>query len=305
MRKKLLACFVILILLISVPVQAATKARSSNIKSHGVFHSLDEDGRDVLLDSADLYYLATQLDGLEAAIDALSFSNNANVSYVYHHHIKSDGTVLDKDIVYSSTALGGCYKTNGHTHNKTGTCGTTMTPNTYHVHANNATVSVVYSAINPGGCYVGSGHTHNVTGACSTGYTAHMHSSTCYVKKWHSGYTILSRVDHGNMYGGDELWYTYEINCPDCRGIIHHTGTNAAHNSEVLVCGDSPLNAGLDYTCGSSINTWVLGCNNLPLNAGSTRVYTCGSPVNTYVPKCGRRVNEIESASVVFAPSGS
>lgn len=117
----------VLFTLTCVGVNAATPARSGNIKSHGVFHSYDVNGNDILLDSADLYFLANQLDGLEDTINALSRDNNANVSYVYHNHVDAVGDVNHNSVVYSNTNVGGCYVPSGHTHNALGACSTTTT----------------------------------------------------------------------------------------------------------------------------------------------------------------------------------
>ena len=51
--------------------------------------------------------------------DGKSDTPNATVEYVYHVH--EGGT---SSVIYSKTTVGGCYKANGHTHNKTGTCST-------------------------------------------------------------------------------------------------------------------------------------------------------------------------------------
>lgn len=117
---------VILSLLFSTPVQAAVSNRVVNIKSHGVFVGRNG-SKEVVLDSADLRYLANQLDVLDRTIQGLTLQSNANIEYNYHEHKKGDGA-LSSSTVYSATDPGGCYRGSGHTHNKTGTCSTKQVP---------------------------------------------------------------------------------------------------------------------------------------------------------------------------------
>lgn len=280
-------------------VNAATVKRSANLKSHGVFvgHN-NNNSKEVVLDSSDLYYLADQLDVLDKTIQGLSLKSNASISYTYHVHKKGDGT-KSSGTLYTTSNPGGCYKVSGHTHNKTGTCATTNTPNTYHVHLNGATASTVYSATNPGGCYVAGGHTHNATGTCASGYSYHEHTSAC-------DYTVTYR---GNMEcTSRDGQYSY-FRCDNCGFTDRSYDGGASENWGYGRCPKCAIynyncsgvpNAGFQYTCGSPVNTWVLGCNNLPLNAGSTKVYSCGSPNNTWTVQCGKTTSSIDEAHIVF-----
>lgn len=63
------------------------------------------------------YYNKAYTQGIA---DGLS---KVNVSYVYHKHIDGNGN-LSSSVLYTTTDPGGCYVSAGHTHNKTGTCGT-------------------------------------------------------------------------------------------------------------------------------------------------------------------------------------
>lgn len=61
-------------------------------------------------------------DGFSKVVDGLS------ISYTYHIHKDSDEKVYNTGaILYTTTEPGGCFKANGHTHNKTGTCTTKTT----------------------------------------------------------------------------------------------------------------------------------------------------------------------------------
>lgn len=111
--------------------QAATSTRQSNIKSHGVFVGQDSDSdQEVVLDSADLLYLASECDRLETLVDALSMKQDANIVYTYHYHIGDD------------RHNGGCY-TNGY-HEHLSSCAYTTV--TVHTHKEGANGCYTYSA---------------------------------------------------------------------------------------------------------------------------------------------------------------
>lgn len=131
------ACFA---LIFGTVAQASDSIRINHLKSHGVFVAQNANGDEVLLDSADLRYLAGQLDVLEQTIKGLTLQQSASISYTYHSHKKGDGTASSVTL-YQTTNPGGCYKSGGHTHNKTGTCSTKYTS---HTHTSSCTYSVTY-----------------------------------------------------------------------------------------------------------------------------------------------------------------
>lgn len=113
---------IVILLLTSTTVLANNNNRVSNIKSHGVFHGINQDAtQEVLLDSADLRYIASQLDDMEDIINGLKQQSKGNIKYIYHTHHKGDG-FASSGVIYSLTNPGGCYKSAGHTHNAIETC---------------------------------------------------------------------------------------------------------------------------------------------------------------------------------------
>lgn len=75
--------------------------------------------KDVVLDSADLRYLAEQIDVLDKTIQGLTLQRNASIQYVYHTHTgsASSGT--------------GCY-TRPVYHNHSGACPSTQVAHTHY-----------------------------------------------------------------------------------------------------------------------------------------------------------------------------
>lgn len=218
---------VILSLLFSTPVRAAVSNRVANIKSHGVF--VGTNGSDeVVLDSADLRYLASQLDVLDKTIQGLTLQSNANIAYTYHKHKKGDGT-LSSGTIYSTTNPGGCYKGSGHTHDKTGTCSTKYTT---HVHSSSCATKVV-----------------TVTTQC--GGEVYLLDSNDY------GSFVARRyrcVRCGN------IWRQEASGWEGLGDPITVCGRSISSPQTVYACNDAPLNSGKVYTCGSPTNTWTLGC---------------------------------------------
>lgn len=254
----------LLLSLTALPVTAAVSGRISNIKSRGVF--VGTNGTDeVVLDSADLRYLAGQLDTLETMVNALSMNTGGNIVYDYHHHAKGDGT-LSQSTLYTTANPGGCYRSAGHTHDKTGDCSYTWSPNTYHVHSGSPTSG--------GGCY-----THAVHGTV----TCTVYESGCF-----------------NSYTGDDglehCQYTVRhTNCGYGERVLDHS----PHTSD----NHRGARSWQQQCETSTITGYTATCGNRPLNAGSQKVYTCGSPVNTWTVGCGWREGEIQSASIQFSPS--
>lgn len=63
------------------------------------------------------------MEGLEQSTG----QGNVKIKYTYHKHVTSNGAEYENDnAIYSLTNPGGCYVAVGHTHNKTGICGTTQ-----------------------------------------------------------------------------------------------------------------------------------------------------------------------------------
>ena len=62
------------------------------------------------------YYTQGWADGFNKLMNGIS------INYKYHQHSDGNGNISTNTVIYSLVNPGGCYKANGHTHNKTGTC---------------------------------------------------------------------------------------------------------------------------------------------------------------------------------------
>lgn len=118
-------------------VNAASPARSSDLSSSGVLRVVNPTSEEVLIDSADLVYLATEIDKLEDEYTSkLTVAYNTGytdgqvkkagptITHIYHQHVNGNAQVVSGATVYSTTNPGGCYGNGTHTHNMTGTCPT-------------------------------------------------------------------------------------------------------------------------------------------------------------------------------------
>lgn len=253
----------LLLSLTAIPVTAAINGRVGNIKSHGVFVGIN--GTDeVVLDSADLRYLANQLDVLDQTIRGLTLQSNASIEYTYHVHKKGDGTE-SSDTIYSTVNPGGCYFDGGHTHDKIGACPYTQSPNTYHIHSGSPTSG--------GGCYTVPVY-KSVT--CTVYQSGCMNSYTGYDGQEHCQYTLY----HTSCGRGTQT-YNYPAHSQS-----NHVGARSWQQTCTVV--------------GGVITGYATSCKNLPLNAGSQKIYSCGSPTNTWVIGCGKTTSSIDSAYIVF-----
>lgn len=210
-------------------VNAATVKRSANLKSHGVFvgHN-NNNSKEVVLDSSDLYYLADQLDVLDKTIQGLSLKSNASISYTYHAHKKGDGT-KSSSTLYATSNPGGCYKAFGHTHNKTGTCGTKYTT---HVHNGSCATKVVTTTTKCGGPM--------------NQISAHDYGS--FVARQYQCFLCGTIIRHEAA-----RWEEMPPPLTVCT-------EDKVSKQTVYACNNAPLNTGMVYTCGSPTNTWTVQC---------------------------------------------
>jgi len=273
--------------------QAATVTRQSNIKSHGVFQSNDAAGKqEVLLDSADLLYLAGECDKLESVISGLSLTNNPNISYTRHHH---SGSIYANGGCYTSGyhahsgseySYGGCYTNGYHVH--TSSCSKT------HTHTANCPMTHEHNSSCPkhrhtSSCYTKKKvHTHG-DGSCNdVSFTAHK-SCGCTHQCEGSTCSACSHGNHGENACSAQVPFTeHGCNKQEYANVLTCTkgGTYTCNSSPLntYTCNNSPLNT---YTCGSPNNRWSLGCGN--------------SPTNRWALTCGWNENEIMEAHIVFS----
>lgn len=91
-------------------------------------------------------------DGVDKTVE------NAKISYIYHKHVRGDGTESEA-VIYGADAPGGCYVGAGHTHNATGGCPVSDYPTT--------TISVPCGSFHYGG-EDENGNAYYVCDACGT-----------------------------------------------------------------------------------------------------------------------------------------
>ena len=122
---------------------------------------------------------------------------------VYNKHVHKTATAeTDGSVIYATENPGGCYVAAGHTHNKTGECAYTMSPNTRHVHTSSCP-SVYHKADYD---WV---KDDNDDGEDKHGWH----------KKWHPAYTEYKCGDSPLNAGGSVVWQcgspvnTWKIGC--------------------------------------------------------------------------------------------
>lgn len=300
----------------SLTVLAASSGRASNIKSYGVYNIQSQDGKSVTLDSADLVYLADEIDELETTykgnllsaiqsltdvakemvLDKIPVSAASSVEYntlvnavknSQKPHSGDTGATVDNISANKVAFVNGKYLVgNGNDVNSAYTQGYY---DGVHYTVANANIEYVY-------------HQHvNSSGAICTATPVYTTTNPggCYVSGGHTH----------NVTGTCPWHYTYHVHTGSCpysekEHTVHCTSRSNGYSYFACdICDwtgshyDGGASSGWGY--GPHMTEKIYSCGNSPLNSGCA--YDCGFYVNTWVIGCGRTAGvTIDSATVRF-----
>lgn len=209
---------------------------------------------------------ATTKNTAVAGVNFVRVFDSDNVNYVQssvHHHCRSSG--LSDGTLYTTSNPGGCYKSAGHTHDKTGTCSKTAN---YEHSCDGGCGSETYTAYDDYPCYACNiGSEHN-PGPCR----GHVRT-----RSWHSQNQVIT----GYSYSCGSPTNTWKIGCGYAQHEIRPVPTIALATSSYPTGATVTNNSNVGNGC---LTITLNECNTLYTNnVLAKQVYYLGTKYNVVI----------------------